>query len=162
MPFQKVTTRASPIRLFTSGTLILVEYVEPATVEAFDEVFVHQLNIGKSKGQLSMVMVASAVASKIEDDVKKKAAEVTKALEKYSVGTALIIPGNSLTSMMVRTVVTGINMVTRSASPTKCYATVQEGLSWLQSLPKQDAATKLITAAEIEALCSPAATKKAA
>lgn len=150
MSFTKIQTKSPQIRLWSSGTLLLCEYVSNATVESLEEVSKAQQAIVAAHGKVSSLQFVSGELGKVDDAVKKKAAEMTKMLEKQTVGSAVVMPGNSLSAMMIRTVVTGINMMSRSTSPTKCYATITEALSWLQSLPTQDPAVKKITTKDVE------------
>jgi hypothetical protein len=161
MPFQAHSTKSTQIRVFSSGPLLVVDYVTAGTVESLEDTFKHQQALIASHGKISTLQIVTGAVGKIDDAVKKKAAEMTKAMENKVFGSAIVIPGTSLSAMMIRTVVTGINMVSKSSTPQKCYGTVAEALTWLQSFPGQSPEVMKIKASEIEALF-PSLGKKAA
>lgn len=153
MAFSRVTSKSPFFKAFTDKTLLVVEYVGPTDVAALEELFALQQSIVKQFGQITMLQFASSDgAGKLDEGVRKKGAEMIKAMEKHSKGSALIIRGSSLGAMLLRTVVSGINALSRTSVPSKCFSTTTEGLSWLQSLPGQDAALKAFTPDQIEGL----------
>lgn len=152
MPFKPIATRSPAIRVFSSGSLLVVDYVTAGTVESLEETARQQHALIAERGKISMIQVVTGAVGKVDDAVKKKAAEMTKALEGKVFGSAIVIPGSSLSAMMLRTVVTGINMVSKSSTPQKCYGTVEEALNWLKAFPGQPADFASHSAKEIDAL----------
>jgi hypothetical protein len=152
MPFQLIDTNSKVVRLYGSGSLTLVKYLSTGTVGMLDELLRYQRSLVATHGHISLLQVIPAEQSKWDDAFKKKAADVTRELERHMICSAIVIPGSSLGAMMLRTMVTGINMLSRSKLATKCFGTVPEGLHFLQGLPGQDAAVKAISPDEVEAI----------
>lgn len=161
MPLHPQQSRSPDLRIFTSASLLVVDYMAAGTLASLDENARHQQALLAAYPKISSLQIMSGPVGKVDDALKKKAAEMTKAIENKCFGSAIVIPGSSLGAMMIRTVVTGINMVSKSNTPQKCFATIGEALSWLQSFPGQDPQVMKLTAGEIEALF-PALGKKAA
>jgi hypothetical protein len=161
MPFNQNPTKSKNVRLFSSGSLVVVDYQQTGTVEVLEELLRFQQSVVLQKGHLTLLQVVTGPMGKMDDAVKKKAAEITKLMEKALVGSAIVIPGTSLGAMMIRTVVTGINMLSRSATPSKCFGTIPEAVAFLHSLPGQHADVRSIGARDVEALFEEAVRKAA-
>ncbi len=154
MPFRPHPTKSQEIRVHSSGSLIVVEYVSTGTVASLDELLAIELAHAKTHGRISLLQVVTGAMGKVDDATKKKAAEMTTALESVAVGSAVVIPGNTAGAMILRTVVSGINLLSRSRTPTKTMGSVAEALAWLCSLKDQDPALSSVKVAEIESLFS--------
>ncbi|MBM4782523.1 MAG: hypothetical protein GQE15_33020 [Archangiaceae bacterium] len=152
MTFKTIPARSPGIRLFSSGPLLVVEYVTAGTVESLDETSRHQHELISQHGKISILQMVTGAVGKVDDAVKKKAADMTKSLEGKVFGSAIVIPGTSLSTAMLRTVVTGINMLSKSSTPQKCYGTIEDALAWLKSLPGQPASFLTLSAKDVAAL----------
>ena len=52
----------------------------------------------------------------------------------------------------VRTIVSGVNALSKSATPTKTFGDLKEALAWLQSVPGQTADVKALKPADLPSL----------
>lgn len=149
-----ISFKSPSLRGFTSGPLVIVEYRGVTSVSALDELSQFQQSIAQKHGSISMLQFAQGETNgaKVEDGVRKRGAEMLKAIEKTCKGNALVIRGSSLGAMMMRTLVSGINAVSRSVTATKCFSNTEEALRWLQTQPGHDAAIERVTASEIDSV----------
>jgi hypothetical protein len=83
----------------------------------------------KRMALLSVVRMESFTS--LDGAVRKELEARTRATERYSRASVVILPANGFAASIVRGVLTGLQLVTRSKVPTAVFGSVEEGCTWL-------------------------------
>jgi hypothetical protein len=140
-------------RFGTAGPLLIVVYRGTANVAVLNELDRVQESMLQQHPRISTLTLISqaSTALKVEEGVRARGVELGKKYETKVVGSAIVVTAKGLGAVMVRTFLSGFFLLSRAETPMKTFASVQEGLSWLQALPGQDVAIKTaIKAADVE------------
>ena len=140
-------------RFGTAGPLLIVVYRGTANVAVLNELDKVQESMLQKYPRISTLTLISqaSAALKVEDGVRARSVELGKKYETKVIGSAIVVSARGLGAVMVRTFLSGFFLLSRAESPMKTFASIQEGLSWLQALPGQDVAIKTaISAADVE------------
>jgi hypothetical protein len=152
MEFTKVF-ESSDARFGTAGPLLIVVYRGTTSVAVLNELDKVQESMLQKHPRISTLTLISqaSTALKVDEGVRARSVELGKKYEAKVVGSAIVVTAKGLGAVMVRTFLSGFFLLSRAESPMKTFASVQEGLSWLQSLPGQDVAIKTaVSAADVE------------
>lgn len=146
-----------------SDSLLAVRF-GATTVADLDDLMRAQQEVVKKHGHVTMISLVPTgdTTSKVTDEVKAKSVELTKAVGKNQIGSATVILGKGLGATVIRTFMTGFNLLAKNPFPTKTFSDVGEALVWLSALPNQSADVKKASATEILGLLKLAAAAKAA
>lgn len=162
MPFQIALDRPSmTVALFDS--LIAVRFGQ-TTIADLDDLVRLQGDVVKRHGHFSMLGLVEIgnTAVKVSDEVKAKSLEMTKVHGKHSRGSATVIMGTGLGAAVIRTFMTGFNLMSKSPFPTKTFSNPTEGLTWLSSTPNQSDDVKKVSADDAVRVLKMSAQAKAA
>jgi hypothetical protein len=88
---------------------------------------------------------------KIDDAVRRRSVELGKKYEKQVRGAAIVVVTRGLAAVMVRTFLSGFFLLSRSEMPMRTFASVKEALTWVQTLPGQDAPLRELRPQDIDA-----------
>lgn len=138
MPFQIVVDRPS-ITLATSGSFVVVRF-GATTVADLDVMLKAQLDVVKRYGHLTTLSLVpiGPETSRVSDEVKQKSVEITRAIGKQQVGSATVILGTGIGATILRTFMTGFNLLAKNPFPQKTFSDPHEAHAWLSALPNQD------------------------
>lgn len=162
MPFQVILDRPS-ITIATSGSFVVVRF-GATTVADLDQMLKVQLDVVKRHGHLTTLSVVpiTGEATKVSDEVKQKSVEITRAIGKQQLGSATVILGTGIGATILRTFMTGFNLLAKNPFPQKTFSDVREAHAWLSALPNQDDDVKKAKADEVLATFKLGSTAKAA
>jgi hypothetical protein len=121
----------------SAASAVLVHYTDAPTEEDVRALAVAYGKVVAANGQLSLLVVIDAPEPKVGPGVREQLGEVLKRLDKDMRGVATVIRTPGLKGTMVRTFLTGLNMITRTRSPTKVFSSVDEGAAWLSPVSGQ-------------------------
>ncbi len=132
------------VRLGVASSLVVALYRSGASLTALEELDKLQTSLLQKHAKLSTLTLIGQLGSvlKVDEAVRVKSVELGKKYEKQVHGSAIVVTTKGLAAVMARTFLSGFFMVSRSETPMRTFATVSEGLAWLQSLPGQDMALK--------------------
>ncbi|MEM7153733.1 MAG: hypothetical protein AAF799_12875 [Myxococcota bacterium] len=82
---------------------------------------------------LSVMLVP--ILSKIDEEARKKSGAMAKANGTTMLGAAVVVGDSGLRATIMRSLLTGIMLLGRTASPTKPFSNVPDATQWLLSLP---------------------------
>ena len=118
--------------------LIVVSFaITPEGVEAIGRGIAKLTQRQQKACSLSIVERKSGPATSPE--AREALAEIARKYGKSVTGGAVVCDGTGFSATATRSVVTGINMASRSPHPTQVFATLSPALVWLQSLrPSRD------------------------
>jgi hypothetical protein len=163
MPFIDLIKRPD-FHLARQGSLLVALWNGAGSTKDLDLLSQHEHAIAKELGIVTMMSLVPATGTqqKVSDEVRAKSVEVVKLIGKKMAGSATVILGKGLGATMIRTFMTGFNLVSKAPSPQKSFAEVDDALVWLKSLPNQHADLKSVTTAAIVSHFAIDAAKQAA
>ena len=143
MEFTKVF-ESGDARFGTAGPLLIVVYRGTANVAVLNELDKVQESMLQKHPRISTLTVISqaSAALKVEEGVRARGVELGKKYETKVVGSAIVVTAKGLGAVMVRTFLSGFFLLSRAETPMKTFASIEEGLIWLRSLPGQDPVIK--------------------
>lgn len=139
MSFQKTVSKTGHFSLYTSGSLVLMDFAHQSNAEDFREMTAMMKALAAKVGKLSSISIAPPKVEKFDDETRAAMKEQQVQTAGMILGTAVVIPGGSLSALVVRTIVSGVNALSKSPVPTKTFGDVKEALAWLQTVPGQSA-----------------------
>ncbi len=110
----------------------------------------------KEWGQMcSIVIMRGDINVDLSSETRRVGAELTSKFEHYNRGQAIVVEADGFRASMVRSVITGINLVARSRAKQRVFKDPEEATYWLCTLDTQPAEirdTHAQTWAEIDKL----------
>jgi len=152
MEFLK-TFQSQESRFGSAGPLLVAFYGGSTTLEALEELGRNQDVLLAKYPRISTLTVIGQAKSmlKIDEAVRVKSLELSKKFDGRVVGSAIVVMTKGLGAVIVRSFLSGFFLLSRAETPMKTFASVQEGLTWLRTLPGQDVTIKTeISVADVE------------
>lgn len=152
MEFLK-TFQSQDTRLGSAGPLLVASYAGTTTLAALEELGRTQETMLAKYPRISTLTVIGQASSmlKIDDAVRTKSLELGKKFDGKVVGSAIVVTTKGLGAVLVRSFLSGFFLLSRAETPMKTFANIQEGLTWLRTLPGQDLTLKTeLSVADIE------------
>jgi hypothetical protein len=162
MPFHLSLDRPS-LTLASSGSFFVARF-GATTVADLDDMLKAQLEVIKRHGHLTTLSLVpiSTETTKVSDEVKQKSVQVTRALGKQQRGSATVVLGTGLGATIIRTFMTGFNLLAKNPFPQKTFSDPHEAHAWLSALPQQDDDVKKANVVELLRVLNLASKAKAA
>lgn len=132
-------------RLGNSGPLLVALYRGSASVAVLDELSRAQEALLAKHPRISTLTVIGQAGSmiRVDEAVRTKSVDLGKKFDGKVVGSAIVVTTKGLGAVIVRTFLSGFFLLSRAETPMRTFASVEEGLTWLRSLPGQDPMIKL-------------------
>jgi hypothetical protein len=92
----------------------------------------------------TLTWILPAAGINLPADARKAAAEITAAFDAHNRGRATIIEGTGFGAAAIRSIIAGIDMVSRTTQPGQVFAAVPEAVAWcvrLRALGARDTAS---------------------
>ncbi|MFZ5439311.1 MAG: hypothetical protein ACOZQL_04840 [Myxococcota bacterium] len=152
MPFQKTISKTGHFTLYTSGSLVIMDFAQQSNAADFNEMTAMMKALAAKVGKISSISIAPPKVEKFDDATRAAMKDQQVQTAGLILGTAVVIPGGSLSALVVRTIVSGVNALSKSATPTKTFGDLKEALAWLQTVPGQTADVKALKPADLPSL----------
>jgi hypothetical protein len=151
MLLERLEVRSAGVRVFTAGSLVIIEHLRdhtaPATIEEYGALL---RRVAARKGRVSVLNYYRNTLVSPDQPALDKLTELTRALDPLTIGTALVVSGESLESELARSFVLGLTKSIGIRAPVACFASAAMALNWLSGLPQQDPGLKLIIPEELD------------
>lgn len=131
-------------RLGAAGSLLVALYRGSGSVAMLDELNRTQEALLAKHPRISTLTVIGQATSmiRVDEAVRTKSVELGKKFDGKVVGSAIVVTTKGLGAVIVRTFLSGFFLLSRAETPMKTFASIEEGLIWLRSLPGQDPVIK--------------------
>ncbi len=135
---------SSEARLGAAGSLLVALYRGSASVPLLDELSRTQEALLAKHPRISTLTVIGQASSmiRVDEAVRTRSVELGKKFDGKVVGSAIVVTTKGLGAVIVRTFLSGFFLLSKAETPMRTFATIEEGLVWLRSLPGQDAQLK--------------------
>jgi hypothetical protein len=151
MLLERLEMRSAGVRVFNAGSLVIIEHLRdhtaPATIEEYGVLL---QRIAKRHGRVSVLNYYRNTLVSPDQPALDKLAELTVALDPLTIGTALVVSGESMESSLARTFVLGLTKSIKIRTAVACFASAAMALTWLRALPHQDPGLQGIIPEELE------------
>ena len=120
-----------------AGPLLVAVFVGVARVAHLDRLKALADALIAEHGKLGLLLVALETRGglRITTDVRQRAVEITRELDRSMVGSAFVLRFGGLSGVIARTFLSWLNRLAGNRAPQRTCASVSEGLAWLQALP---------------------------
>ena len=113
--------------------VLVVDVFSPGSVASLGRAMSQQLERYPKFGSLSIV--ERKVGSSIDAEGRKGVADLSTKYTNHISGTAVICEGTGFRATAIRSIVTAVRMASRASHPQKVFATAEEAIGWLATLP---------------------------
>lgn len=140
-------------RLGAAGPLLVALYRGSTSVSVLNELDRTQEALLAKHARISTLTVIGQATSmlKVDEAVRTRSVELGKKFDGKVVGSAIVVTAKGLGSVIVRTFLSGFFLLSRAETPMRTFASIEEGLVWLRTLPGQDPVLRTeIFSADIE------------
>lgn len=135
------------------GPLVVVSYrggtrAELARLDAF------QAQVVAKHGRIASMSLMDNVGSmaRMNEETRKFSAELAQKYAQTNIGGAIVVRTKGIGAVIARTSLSAVFLVTRGGLEMRVFKTIDEGLTWLRSLPAPNPLPGLaVAAADIEA-----------
>lgn len=86
-------------------------------------------------------IIRAGLSLAVKEDARKAGERNLAEFEGYTLGSAMVVEAGGLRASFFRSVVTGIQLVTRSAVPQKVFHNIDDSMRWLLAFPGVDPST---------------------
>jgi hypothetical protein len=121
------------LRVVTDRRLCVARWLDTPAPRHFAEVtkaFAHAVD-GKSGVGLFNVVDARGKLPRFNDEIRRAAGDMTRAITPGSAAAAHVILVDGLSGVAVRMFLSTLTLLSRAATPTTIHSTVAEGVAWL-------------------------------
>lgn len=142
------------VRFGNAGPLVIASYKGALTLTALKELEKLEDGLLKVHPRIASLAVMGKMGGmfQVDKEVQKYGVELATKYEKVAHGSAIVVQTKGLGAVVVRTFLSAYFMMSKSTMVTQTFASVDEGLAWLQQLPGQNPLSGLsVSAADIEA-----------
>jgi hypothetical protein len=147
------TYQAQDTRFGTVGPLVVASYGGATTLAALEELDRTQDALLAKYPRISTLTIIGQAGSmlKIDEAVRAKSVQLGKKFDGKVIGSAIAITARGLGAVFARSFLSGFFLLSRAETPMKTFPSIEEGLSWLRSLPGQDLSLKTeLSVADVE------------
>lgn len=150
MPFSPLVRHPNLV-LARSGGLLVSKFGTVTDVATLEALAAAQRDVVKAVGHVTSVAIVTSADSmgKVSDEVKQKSVEMVRAIGKDLTATATVILGKGMGATIIRTFMTGFNLLVKSPSPQKSFSSVDDALVWLATLPRAQEDLKGVDSASL-------------
>jgi hypothetical protein len=134
------------------GPLVVVSY-RGGTKAELERLDAFQAALVAKHGRIASMSLMDNIGSmaRMDEETRKFSAELAKKYEKTNIGGAIIVRTKGIGAVIARTSLSAVFLVTQGGLEMKVFKTVDEGLTWLRSLPAPNPLEGLsVTAADLE------------
>ena len=131
-------------RLGAAGSLLVALYRGSASVAVLDELSRTQEALLAKYPRISTLTVIGQASSmiRVDEALRTRSVELGKKFDGKVVGSAIVVTTKGLGAVIVRTFLSGFFLLSRAETPMRTFASIEEGLAWLRTLPGQDVQMK--------------------
>jgi hypothetical protein len=145
--------RSGNFTAFTDGGSVVFRFISPASITDYREMTDIVTAAAKKSGKVTVISLLLGGMSTMDEPSRQALKAYTQATDSLQLASAVIITSGSLTAMVVRTIVNGLNVLSSSKVPMKAFTSISEALAWLQGIPGQSPGfSKTVSQADLEAL----------
>lgn len=135
-----------------AGPLVVASY-RGGTKAELERLDAFQAALVAKHGRIASMSLMDNVNSmvRMDDETRKFSAELAKKYEKTNIGGAIVVRTKGIGAVIARTSLSAVFLVTQGGLEMKVFKTVDDGLTWLRSLPAPNPIQGLsVTAADLE------------
>ena len=138
-------------RLLHAGPLVVVHYKGPSTPEFAESDFVPQRQLVEQYGELSNLVVFEAnLVGRPDPRIQEIISGHLRELGPRLRCTGIAVRGTGLAPLVMRTMLTTMSLMSRTATRQKVFKTVAEALGYVQQFDGQHAEVKAVSAEQLE------------
>ncbi|MBM4776877.1 MAG: hypothetical protein GQE15_04165 [Archangiaceae bacterium] len=135
------------------GPLVVVSY-RGGTKAELEQLDAFQAQLVAKHGRIASMSLMDNVNSmvRMDEETRKFSAELAQKYAKTNIGGAIVVRTRGIGAVIARTSLSAVFLVTQNGVEMKVFKAIDEGLTWLRSLPAPNPLEGLsVTAADIEA-----------
>lgn len=137
----------------SAGALVVVSY-RGGTKAELERLDAFQAALVAKHGRIASMSLMDNVGSmvRMDEETRQFSAVLAKKYEKTNIGGAIIVRSKGIGAVIARTSLSAVFLVTQGGLEMKVFKTIDEGLTWLRSLPAPNPLQgSSVTAADLEA-----------
>jgi hypothetical protein len=130
------------LALATCGRVFVNAFYAPPTVARLEELHRHQRAMVDRVGRHAVLSVIDpGVGKEMGDDARKRARAISLDMEPFTVGHSFIVLGNGFFAAMARSIIAGIQLVSRTKAPWRVTSDANDGITFIVDQVRQDGGT---------------------
>jgi hypothetical protein len=123
------------LALVTCGRIFIDVFYAPPTIARLDELYRHERALVDRVGRHAVLSIIDpGVGKEMGDDARKRARAISLEMEQYTIGHSFIVLGNGFFSAMARSIIAGIQLVSRTKAPWRVTSDANDGITFVAEL----------------------------
>lgn len=125
--------------LATCGCIFVNVFYAPPTVARLDELHAYQLKLlERVKRHAVVTIIDPGVGKEMADDARKRARVIATEMEPFTIGQSFIVLGSGFFAAMTRSVIAGIQLVSRARAPWRVTSDHNDAVSFIAELVRAE------------------------
>lgn len=130
------------LALATCGRIFVDVFYAPPTVARLDELHRHQRALVDRVGRHAVLSIIDpGVGKEMGDDARKRARAIALEMEPHTIGHSFVVLGNGFFSAMARSIIAGIQLVSRAKAPWRVTSDPNDGITFIIDLVRAEGGT---------------------
>jgi hypothetical protein len=131
--------RDNGLALATCGRVFVDVFYAPPTVVRLDELYRQQCALVDRVGRHAVLSIIDpGVGKEMGDDARKRARAISLEMEPHTIGHSFIVLGNGFFSAMARSIIAGIQLVSRTKAPWRVTSDPNDGVTFVAELVRAE------------------------
>jgi hypothetical protein len=127
------------LALATCGRVFIDAFYAPPTVARLDELYRHERALVDRVGRHAVLSIIDpGVGKEMGDDARKRARAISLEMEEHTIGHAFIVLGNGFFAAMARSIIAGIQLVSRTKAPWRVTSDANDGITFVADLARAE------------------------
>lgn len=127
------------LALATCGRVFVDVFYAPPTVARLDELHRHQRALVDRVGRHAVLSIIDpSVGKEMGDDARKRARAISLEMESHTIGHSFIVLGSGFFSAMARSIIAGIQLVSRTKAPWRVTSDPNDGITFVADLVRAE------------------------
>lgn len=127
------------LALATCGRVFVNVFYAPPTLPRLEELYRHERALVDRVGRHAVLSIIDpGVGKEMGDDARKRARAISLEMEPHTIGHAFIVLGNGFFAAMARSIIAGIQLVSRTKAPWRVTSDPQDGVAFIVDLVRAE------------------------
>lgn len=136
--FEVVGEIEGGVRVLRHASLVVSLHPRPSNTQ--DLTCIHRIcrRVVGEHPQMSSITILLQAGMELDGPTRDAAKALASDFRETSIGQAIVFGGHGLHASVVRSILTGVNLVAGARAPQRVFKSTEEGVRWVCALPQQD------------------------
>lgn len=127
------------LALATCGRVFINVFYAPPTIERLDELHQHERALVDRVGRHAVLSIIDpSVGKEMGDEARKRARAISLEMETHTIGHSFVVLGTGFFSAMARSIIAGIQLVSRTKAPWRVTSDARDGVVFVADLVRAE------------------------